>query len=428
MKSIAIGAAALCLVAAPASAQDSPAAPSTAARSVGPTLELRGGRWFTGERFAPARWYVVDGRFTARRPQRVDAVIDFRDSYVLPPLAEAHNHNLQSGFTAAMMAPRYLASGIFYTLQLGSNAEEVMPFRNLLRGPGSVDAAFADTLLSASDGHPLALALDGAKGAGMTISADDVRDKMYTVVDSPADLAAKWPAIAASGVELVKVILIDSARYRERHGDPKHFGRNGIDPALLPDIVARAKAAGARVAAHVDTGQDAAVAVAAGVDIIAHLPGYRIDAPLTIADYRLDDATIAAAARAKITWITTIAASRYYLKARLADREALMANHRDNLARLIAGGVTVAPGSDLFDGSVIDEIEAIDALGTVPRATLVHMATHDAARAVFPDRRIGCLCEGAEASLIAVEGDPLRDLSALRRVRMAIKQGELLAR
>lgn len=393
-----------------------------------PVLELRGGRWFDGHGFKPANWFVVDGRFTATRPVRVDAVVDLGEKYVLPPLADAHNHNLQSAYTAAMFAPRLLKQGVFYSAQLGSNPAEIMPFAGLLSGPGAIDVLFADTLISASDGHPLRLALDGAKQAGMTMTPEDVRDKLYTSVDTLADLDAKWPAIAQGNPKLIKAVLIDSARYTERHGVAEHFGVNGLDPALLPEIVSRAHAAGARVAVHIDTAHDAAVAVASGADIVAHLPGYRFDPPLSPADYRLSDSTIAEAARRKITWITTIAAARYYLASHEDQRVALMANHADNLRRLRKAGVMVAIGSDVFDGTPLDEIAALDALGVIPRTDLIDIATRATPRAIFPDRAIGCLCEGAEASLIALEVNPLTDLNALGRIDLAIKQGELLAR
>lgn len=413
------------LAASPAAAV---AADNPQAASGRPALELRGGQWFDGKVFGPARWYVVDGRFTATRPQRIDAVIDLKDRYILPPLADAHNHNLQSPYTAAMFAPRYLKQGVFYSAQLASHAPETAQYAGLMGGPGAVDVLFTDTLISASDGHPLKLALDGAKQAGMAMTAQEVRSKYYTAVDTLAELDAIWPAIAAGQPQLIKAVLIDSARHAQRRGKPEHFGVNGLDPALVPAIVARAHAAGARVAVHVDTGHDARVAVESGADIVAHLPGYRFDPPLTVSDYRLDDATIAEAARRKVIWITTVAASRYYLKAHPDQRAAIMANHADNLRRLVKTGVPIAVGSDVFEGGAADEIEAIDALGVLPRANLLQIATRDSAKAIFPERNIGCLCEGAEASLIATEHNPLLDVRALRRITLAIKQGELLSR
>lgn len=404
------------------------AQPVTAARLDAPSFELRGGRWFDGKGFRAAHWYVVGGKFTARRPARVDAVIDLGSRYVLPPLAEAHNHNMQNSWGAETFAQDYLKRGIFYSAQLAANPEEIAPFRGLLTNPGAVDVLFAAVTISASDGHPLGLALDSAKAAGMDLKAEDVRDHAFFAIDSKADLEAKWPRMAASGTKLVKVILVESELYQQHHNNPAFFGVNGIDPALLPEIVARAHAMGARVAVHTDTAHDAEVAVNAGADIIAHLPGYRIDSPLTIADYRLSDATIATAAKRGTLWIGTVAASKYY-DAKHPDHAAeVQANYRDNLLRLRRAGVPFLTGSDLFDGSVIDELDAVDALQAMPRAELLDDATRVTPLALFPGRQIGCLCEGAEASLIALDANPLDRLGALRHIALAMKQGELLAR
>ncbi len=165
-----------------------------------------------------------------------------------------------------------------------------------------------------------------------------------------------------------------------------------------------------------------------GVDIIAHLPGYRIARRHAIADYRLSDEAIAEAARRGVLVTPTVAVARHHLRANPGDGNAIMANHADNIRRLRAAGVKLILGSDLFGGSVLDEVEAIDALGIMPRAELLRIATSDTARAIFPDRRIGKFEEGAEASFIALDADPLSDLTAIRRIRAAVKQGNLLAR
>jgi len=408
-------------------AGDHAAGPPQAPALPSPSLHIRGGLWFDGSGFRPMEWYAVGGKLTAARPARVDAVIDLAGRHVLPPLAEAHNHDMQNAFTARMMAGRYLARGIFYSAQMAAAAKDVAPFRGLLGGPGAVDAVFANAVISASDGHPLAMALESYEAEGMKASADDIRDNAFWSVDTPADLDARWERIAASRPSLIKVILIDGANYAANRRKPELFGRNGIDPALLPEIVRRGHGIGARIVVHVDTAEDFRIAVAAGADIIAHLPGYRIAAGKTAADYRIADAAIAEAARRGTAVVTTTAASRYAIERRPESAKPILETYADNIRRLRAAGVRLALGSDVFGGSVVDEIETVDRLGVIPRPELLRIATADTARLLFPERRIGAFEEGAEASLIAVDGDPARDLSALRRVMLAVKQGELLS-
>jgi hypothetical protein len=416
---------------APAAAHEPGApAPSNAAAPsamAGPTLHLRGGRWFDGERFRPMAWYAVGGRLTARRPARVDVVIDLRGRWVIPPLAEAHNHDLQNAWNAARSSAAYLARGIFYSGQMCGWPEQIQPFRGFLSRPGSVDVVYAEACISSSDGHPLGIALAGAKAAGMEMKPEDVRDNGYWAVDTLADLDARWDKIAAARPAIVKVILIDSANYAANRQNPALFGYNGLDPALLPEIVRRARVVGARVAAHVDTAADFAEAVEAGVDLVAHLPGYRIAAGKTAADYRIAERAAAEAARRGIKVMTTTAASRYAVTRDPAQGPVIDALYRDNIARLRGAGVELLPGSDRFDGSVLDEIDNLERLGVMPRTELLRRVTELNARALFPGRDIGRFAEGAEASLVALAADPLLDLSALKRPMLLLKQGELLS-
>jgi hypothetical protein len=391
-----------------------------------PTLHLKGGRWFDGQTFRPMQWYAVDGRLTHRRPTRIDATIDLAGRHVIPPLAEAHAHDLQNGHYAGRMARNYMARGIFYSVQLAGLPADIAPYRDFLGQPGSVDAAFSEALLSASDGHPLKMILDGSAEMGETLTPEGARDRFYWSIDSLADLDAKWTKIAAAKPKMIKVILIDSARYAANRRNAELFGRNGIDPSLVPEIVRRAHGIGARLIAHADTAADFAVAVEAGADVVAHLPGYRIAKFNKPADYRIDDAVIAEAARRGITVITTTAASRFAIARQPETETVITANYQDNIRRLRAAGVKLALGSDTFGGSVLDEIETVDRLKVMSRPELLRVATSDTPQLMFPGRRIGEFSEGAEASLLALDGDPIADLGALRRVRVAVKQGELL--
>lgn len=391
-----------------------------------PTLHLKGGLWFDGKAFRAMNWYAVGGKLTAKRPARVDAEINLDGRHVLPPLAEAHNHDLQNGYYAGKMARNYLARGIFYSVQLAGLPADIVNYREFFDQPGSVDVGWSEALLSASDGHPLKMILDGMAQAGEKATPEGARDRFYWSIDSLADLDAKWAKIAAAKPRMIKVIIIDSAHYAANRKNPELFGRNGIDPSLVPEIVRRAHGIGARLVAHADTAADFKVAVDSGADVVAHLPGYRIAKFNKPADYRIDDAVIAEAARRGITVITTTAASRFAIARQPETETVITANYQDNIRRLRAAGVKLALGSDTFGGSVLDEIETVDGLKVMSRAELLRVATSDTPQLMFPGRRIGEFSEGAEASLLALDGDPIADLGALKRVRVAVKQGELL--
>lgn len=91
----------------------------------------------------------------------------------------------------------------------------------------------------------------------------------------------------------------------------------------------------------------------------------------------------------------------------------------------LEAGVTIASGSDVgvyAHGDNAREIEAMVNFG-MPLIDAVRSATSVDARVLHQEEKIGRVKAGLFADLIAVEGDPTRDVSALRRVRLVIKGG-----
>ena len=67
-------------------------------------------------------------------------------------------------------------------------------------------------------------------------------------------------------------------------------------------------------------------------------------------------------------------------------------------------------------------------IGLFELARLLRLATTDTARLIFPDRRVGCLAPGCEASFLVLDGNPLEDFSQIRNIRLRVKGGERLTR
>ena len=88
------------------------------------------GRWFNGTGFDNAVFYSVDGVLRTERPAQVDTTIDLDGGYVVPPFAEAHNHNLEGSARTDATLARYLSEGIFYVM----NPNNLPGARAVMRG------------------------------------------------------------------------------------------------------------------------------------------------------------------------------------------------------------------------------------------------------------------------------------------------------
>jgi imidazolonepropionase-like amidohydrolase len=393
--------------------------------------EVRHGSWLGSEGFDAGTRYVVNGRLSTSRPPSVDSVIDLAGGWVVPPFGEAHNHNVSyttAARTDALLA-RYVHDGVLYA----QNPGDVPRGRDSLRGrvnrPGAVDVIFANGLLTATGGHPTGLYLRNRARGGMTESDGD--GGFLWLIDSLPDLDRKWSRILAGHPDIVKTVLVHSEEFARRRSDTVFFNWRGLDPALLPEIVHRAHAAGLRVMTHVETAADFRVAVQAGADEIGHVPGFRGDEHEQLpsaAPYEITPADAREAAR-RGTWVITTLGGISSLDPNGPDslrRRAFDRLATRNLRVLREAGVRIAIGSDAYRDDSVNEVRYLATLGVLDPLSLLRMWSEATPRAIFPTRRVGCLADGCEASFLVLRGNPAVDFSSTGRIVLRMKDGELI--
>lgn len=413
---------------------------------VSPNYEFSGGWWFNGTGFVREKLYVVNGVFQKRRPPRIDRVIDLGDSYIVPPFGDAHSHAYDNPKTIANVVETHLREGIFYGLSLTNSIKAKSSVADKVNRPSSIDVAYSDAGLTATLGHPILSAEVYANGYSWDslaanwarlLKSNTAEGDVYFVIDTLADLQKKWPRVVASKPDILKIFLLDTERFEELRRSTATIDDKGLDPALVPAIVAKAHRSNLRVAAHVETAADFRIAVAAGVDIVAHLPGL---APKTNEDplrYELTDADAAFARRKGVAVVATawlaerLAAPKPWLsgaaaQANTAQFERAREIQRRSFKTLMRHRVPIGIGSDLFEDA-ISEAFYLKRLGVFDDRTLLVMWSQTTPRLIFPKRQIGRLAPGYEASLLALSCDPTADFECTRRITLRMKQGQLLS-
>ena len=215
----------------------------------------------------------------------------------------------------------------------------------------------------------------------------------------------------AAGADLIKIFI--TGTLRSPRGILHYFSR-----AEIQTVVEEAHRVGVPVATHCIGGPGFKLAIESGIDFIEH-------------GYFISEEEIELLGRSKSILVMT--PSIFFTDARIRNLPAdLIEGHfrqREevgrSLALVIKAGIDYAVGTDGMHCSLAQEIEHLVALGASPSSAL-RAATATAARVCGMEDAVGTLEKGKFADLIGVEGDPLLDPGALKKVRTVIAGGRLV--
>jgi imidazolonepropionase-like amidohydrolase len=106
----------------------------------------------------------------------------------------------------------------------------------------------------------------------------------------------------------------------------------------------------------------------------------------------------------------------------IAKSEASKKARRELFPKVVKMGIKVAAGTDNLHGQLWFELKCMVDLGMEPMAALL-TATKNASELCKRSDRIGTLEKGKFADIIAIDGDPLRDISSVKNIVFVMKDG-----
>lgn len=350
--------------------------------------------------------------------------IDLAGLTLLPGLIDLHSHLLLHPYDEAPWNDQVLAESLeLRTIRAVPAARATLEagfttLRDLgTEGAGYADAALRDAIAGGIIVGPRifaatrAIVATGCYGPSGFDPRWDV-PKGAQVADGPVGVRKAVRQQIAGGADWIKVY----ADYRRKPGDRS---TPTFSQAELDAIVDEARSAGVPVAAHASTDEAIRRAVQAGVATIEH-------------GYEASGEVLALMRRRGVVLCPTLTASESMARyagwnpgtpdpPRIKKAKALM-------TRALAGGVTIACGSDVgvfAHGDNARELELMAAYGMSP-ADALRAATSTAAKVLKREADLGRIAKGYVADLIAVRGNPLKDISVLRAPVLVIKDGRII--
>ena len=391
----------------------------------GKLLDVRTGKVLAAQVIVVEGDRIVSvGPAAETKPAPGDSVIDLPNATVLPGLIDAHTHltgKPQFGYDAlAISVPRSALIGAHnarLTLEAGFTT-----VRNV-GADGYSDVALRDAINAGDVPGPRMLVSGPPLGiTGGHCDNDLLPFEYHATADGVADgveqVQHKVREVIKYGADLIKVCATGGVLSK---GDDPNASQYTLEE--LKAIVADAHRLGRKVAAHAHGSQGVIWASEAGVDSVEH-------------GHLMNDAAIATLKKNGTYLVPTLYLMDWNrenaAQANLPDfarkkMEMVSAQGKLSAKKAFEAGVKIAMGTDAAvypHGLNAHELAVYVSLGMTPLQAIQTATINDADLLGWTDK-VGAIETGKWADIIAVDGDPLQDITTLQHVRFVMKGGEV---